>query len=100
MIVDTGASHAVLSKRLSVHAGISATDVQTVTTASGKILVFGGRAESVSLGGARLTSVPVFIEASASNSFGEGIDGLLGLSFSWKLPRKHQVRFACGTSAS
>jgi clan AA aspartic protease (TIGR02281 family) len=81
MIVDTGASRTVLSKQFSSRAGIEATDVQTVTTANGETLVFGGRADFISVGGARLTSVPVFIQDSANGVFSNGIDGLLGLSY-------------------
>jgi hypothetical protein len=44
-------------------------------------LVFGGRADSISLGGARLGAVPVFIQDSTKGFLGEGVDGLLGLSF-------------------
>jgi clan AA aspartic protease (TIGR02281 family) len=81
MIVDTGASRTMLSKQFAARAGIEATDVQIVTTASGEDLVFGGRANSISIGAARLTGVPVFLQATTGGSFGKGVDGLLGLSF-------------------
>jgi clan AA aspartic protease (TIGR02281 family) len=81
MIVDTGASRTVLSRRLAASAGIEMTDLHVVETANGKTLAFGGRAASVSVGDARLNNVPVFIEPSADSSLGNDSDGLLGLSF-------------------
>lgn len=83
MIVDTGASRTALSKQFADRAGIEATDLKgaIVTTANGKTWVSGGRADFISLGGAHLSMVPVFVQESSTNSFGDGIDGLLGLSF-------------------
>jgi clan AA aspartic protease (TIGR02281 family) len=81
MIFDTGATRTVLSKQFAANAGIEATESQIVSTANGDALVFGGRADSISLGDARLGSVPIFIQTSTNSSFGKGIDGLLGLSF-------------------
>jgi clan AA aspartic protease (TIGR02281 family) len=83
MIVDTGASRTALSKQLASRAGIEPSGPQgaVVTTPMGKTWLPGGRADHISLGGARLSDVPVFIQNSASGSFGDGVDGLLGLSF-------------------
>jgi clan AA aspartic protease (TIGR02281 family) len=83
MVVDTGASRTALSKQLASRAGIepSAPQGAIVTTAMGKTWLPGGRADHISLGGARLSDVPVFIQNSADRSFGDGVDGLLGLSF-------------------
>jgi aspartyl protease family protein len=83
MILDTGASRTALTQSLAIEAGIAASASQgaIVTTANGATWIPGGHARSISLGGARLSDVPVFIENSAAQSFGYGIDGLLGLSF-------------------
>jgi clan AA aspartic protease (TIGR02281 family) len=83
MIVDTGASRTVLSKQLASSAGIEPSGPQgaIVTTPMGKTWLPGGRADRISLGEARLSDVPVFIQNSADRSFGDGVDGLLGLSF-------------------
>ncbi len=83
MVLDTGASRTLLTQRLAAKAGIevSAPQGAVVTTANGATWVPGGRARSISVGGAHLSDVPVFIENSADPSFGFGVDGLLGLSF-------------------
>lgn len=83
MILDTGASRTVVTQGLAAEAGIQASAPQgaIVTTANGMTWTPGGRARSISLGEARLSDVPVFISNSASQSFGDGVDGLLGLSF-------------------
>jgi aspartyl protease family protein len=81
MILDTGASRTVLTQGLATKAGIEASVPQgaIVTTANGTIWTPGGRAQSISLGGAHLNDVPVYI--SGNRSFGNGVDGLIGLSF-------------------
>jgi clan AA aspartic protease (TIGR02281 family) len=81
MIVDTGASRTVLSRQFARRAGIEPIDVRVVTTASGEAVMFGGRADRISVSGARLPGVPVFVQASTRKVLGDGIDGLLGLSF-------------------
>jgi aspartyl protease family protein len=83
MIVDTGASRTALSKQLATRAGIepSGPEGAIVTTPLGKTWLPGGQADHTSLGGARLSDVPIFIQNSADSSFGDGLDGLLGLSF-------------------
>src|SRR5208282_526522 len=83
MILDTGASRTALSKQLASRAGIEPSGPQgaIVLTPLGKTWLPGGRADHISLGGASLSDVPVFIQNSADRSFGDGVDGLLGLSF-------------------
>jgi len=83
MVVDTGATRTTLSKQLASRAHIEPSGPQgaIVTTALGKTWLPGGRADHISLGGANLSDVPVFIENSGDRSFGDDIDGLLGLSF-------------------
>jgi len=83
MIVDTGASRTALSKQLASRAGIepSVPLGAIVTTPMGKTWLPGGRADHISLGAARLRDVLVFIQTSEDGSFGDGVDGLLGLSF-------------------
>ena len=81
MMVDTGSTRTLLSRELARRAGIEPTEAHIVYTANGEALKFGGRADTISLDGAQLSSVPVFIEASTSSSFGRDLDGLLGQSF-------------------
>jgi aspartyl protease family protein len=83
MVVDTGASRTALSMAVAKRAGIEPSALQgaIVTTANGNTWLPGGRADNISVGGARLASVPVFIQSSTSGSFGDDVDGLLGLSF-------------------
>jgi len=83
MVVDTGATRTTLSKQLASRAGIepSVPLGAIVGTALGVTWLPGGRADRISLGGASLSDVPVFIQNSAERSFGDGVDGLLGLSF-------------------
>jgi hypothetical protein len=70
-------------QRYMPRAGIEASGPQgaIVTTPMGKTWLPGGRAHKISLGGAWLSDVPVFIENLTDRSFGDGVDGLLGLSF-------------------
>ncbi len=81
MIVDTGASRTMLSKEFARGAGIEASGEAAVTTVNGKAWVSAGRAEFIAVGNARLNDVPVYIQQSTGGSLGEGVDGLLGLSF-------------------
>lgn len=83
MIVDTGASRTVLTRGFAAHAGIEAADEDGAMThtANGAVWAMGGRAEKISLGEARTSNVPVFIQTPGQTGFGPGIDGLLGLSF-------------------
>lgn len=83
MIVDTGASRTLLTKGLAERAGIkpSAGLGAMVATANGVIWQPGGRAKSITLGDATSTNVPVFIQTTDKHTLGEGVEGLLGLSF-------------------
>jgi clan AA aspartic protease (TIGR02281 family) len=81
MIIDTGADRTLLSHKLATDAGIDITELHYVGTANGETLAFGGRANSISIGDARLRGAPVFIEAKERSVLPEGIDGLLGRSF-------------------
>ena len=92
MAVDTGATRTVLTEELADRLGIAHSDQQgaNVMTANGAIWVATGRAKYISLGGAHLSNVPVFVQKS---SFGKDIEGLLGLSFLGNF----QVRISNGT---
>jgi len=92
MVIDTGATRTALTEELANRLGIAYSDKQgaTVTTANGKIMAAGGRAKYISLGGARLNDVPVFVQKAG---FGDGVDGLLGLSFLGNF----QVKMSNGT---
>jgi len=83
MILDTGASRTVLSHQFARRTGIEPSKLYgaVVSTANGETWLPGGRAEFIQVGGARLADVPVFIKTAESGSFGDGVDGLLGLSF-------------------
>jgi clan AA aspartic protease (TIGR02281 family) len=83
MLLDTGASRTLVSPNLAKEADIKRSDLQNevVTTANGQATVLVGRADKISLGGASLRNVPVYIQNSAAASLGDGIEGLLGLSF-------------------
>jgi clan AA aspartic protease (TIGR02281 family) len=81
LIVDTGASRTALSQEFARRAGIERWGQQEVHTANGKIWLPGGRAELIQVGGASLANVPIFIQIAAGGSFGDNVDGLLGLSF-------------------
>jgi hypothetical protein len=78
MEVDTGADRVLLTNRFAASARIDTADLQIINTANGEAVVFGGRADYISVDGARVNRVPVLITRS---SIGDGIDGLLGLSF-------------------
>ena len=95
MLLDTGATRTVMSSSLAKQADIERSDLQgdVVSTANGDTTVMIGRAEKISVGGASLKDVPVWIQSSDSASLGEGIDGLLGLSFLVNF----QVHIANGT---
>src|SRR5262249_37140476 len=83
MIVDTGASRTALSQQFARRARIEPSELQgaVVSTANGKTWLPGGRAEFIEVGGARLANVPIFIQTTTGGSFGDNVDGLLGLSF-------------------
>lgn len=83
MLIDTGASRTSLTGSFAKRAGIKAseTDGTMVNTANGQTWVLGGRAEKIALGKASVKNVPVFIQNNSANGFGQGVDGLLGLSF-------------------
>jgi len=82
MVIDTGATRTVLTKSLAERAKIRPTEDMgaTVRTAGGELWHTGGRADTISLEGAVTHNVPVFIQESDKH-LGDGIDGLLGLSF-------------------
>lgn len=83
MIIDTGASRTVLTKSFANKVGIKPQYNQgsMTNTANGKVWQMGGRAKHISLGGASANNVPIFIQTTDKGNFGDGIDGLLGLSF-------------------
>jgi clan AA aspartic protease (TIGR02281 family) len=94
MLVDTGASRTAITKSLAAKAQIEASnaDGSVVTTANGRTWAAGGRAKVLSVEGASVHDVPVFVQISAGG-FGDGIDGLLGMTFLGNF----QVRVGAGT---
>jgi aspartyl protease family protein len=95
MIFDTGATMTLLTRKVAIRAGIepSVQSGAVVVTANGSTWEAGGRAEIIAVGGASLKHVPVLIHGADKDSFGDGIDGLLGLSFLGNF----QVRIDNGT---
>ncbi|MCB2082050.1 MAG: retroviral-like aspartic protease family protein [Rickettsiales bacterium] len=84
MVIDTGATRTLLAKSLAKRAGIepSSSLGSIVSTANGKIWQAGGRAKQITLGDASSSYVPVFIQTTDDNIFGNtDVEGLLGLSF-------------------
>lgn len=83
MIIDTGASRTLLTKDVAERAGIKpAHELGSLTiTANGVTWHAGGRADVIALGDATSHKVPVFIQTTETHSLGEGIGGLLGMSF-------------------
>lgn len=83
MILDTGATMTLLTQGFAKRAGVEASKKKGIMahTANGRTWVDGGLAETMTLGGASLKKVPLHVHGTAGDSLGEGVDGLLGLSF-------------------
>ena len=79
MILDTGATRTLVSSEFADKTTISLSGKNdTVETANGVVLVGVGRAKTVSLGEATVRDSQIYI---AGDSLGDGVDGLIGLSF-------------------
>jgi clan AA aspartic protease (TIGR02281 family) len=83
MILDTGATMTLITRKFAIRAGIepSVQSGAVVVTANGTTWEAGGRADTIAVGGASLKNVAVLIHSADKDSFADGIDGLLGLSF-------------------
>lgn len=80
-IIDTGASYVTITSAFAKRAKISTAGANEITlaTANGPAKALLTRTDAVALGKLRAGSVPVAVQE--LNSYGRGIDGLLGLSF-------------------
>jgi clan AA aspartic protease (TIGR02281 family) len=83
MIIDTGASLVSLTPEMATRARITpdASDLVEVKVVGGLLKLATGYAQTVQVGGATAADVPVLIATGSKDAFGQGIDGLLGMSF-------------------
>ena len=82
LIVDTGASQTIISRRLAIELGLSSTAYAThvlLHTASGSVQVDAVILDAIRIGGAELRNSQVLIHDLPDLPF--TVDGLLGLSF-------------------
>jgi aspartyl protease family protein len=90
-----GAMMTLITRRFAIRAEIesSVQSAAVVVTVNGTTWEAGGRAATLAVDGASLKNVPMLIHGDDKDSFGDGIDGLLGLS----LLGNFQVRINKGT---
>lgn len=94
-IVDTGASYVSIRSSFADRAKIaqSGTSEITLHTANGLAKARLSKADKVALGKLEATNVPVAIQQVDDKSYGQGVDGLLGMSFL----SRFEVQMAAGT---
>ena len=82
-ILDTGASYLSVKSAFVDRAKIPQTDLNEITlmTANGMAKAKLSKADKVVLGKLEATNVPVAVQRVDDKSYGEGVDGLLGMSF-------------------
>jgi clan AA aspartic protease (TIGR02281 family) len=82
-ILDTGASYLSVKSTFADRAKIPQTDLSEITlmTANGVAKAKLSKADKVVLGKLEATNVPVAVQRVDDKSYGEGVDGLLGMSF-------------------
>jgi clan AA aspartic protease (TIGR02281 family) len=82
-ILDTGASYLSVKSAFADRARIPQTDLSEITlmTANGIAKAKLSKADKVVLGKLEATNVPVAVQRVDDKSYGEGVDGLLGMSF-------------------
>jgi len=83
LILDTGATFVSITPQFAAKAKISTEpgNQLSMKTAGGRVLAEIGYANSVGVGKAEASGVVVAVHRAADNPFGDGIDGLLGMSF-------------------
>ncbi len=83
LIVDTGATFVSLKNSFAKKAKVDIDEQSTVRlhTANGITEGLRGRAKAIQLRSLRADDVPVVVEADSTGTYGDGIDGLLGMSF-------------------
>jgi tetratricopeptide (TPR) repeat protein len=83
MIIDTGASLVSLTPEMAARARITpdAFDLVEVKVVGGLLKQATGYAQTLKVAEAMAANVPVLIAIGSKDAFGQGIDGLLGMSF-------------------
>jgi Aspartyl protease len=83
LILDTGATFVSITSRFAVKARVATESGNQVImkTVSGKVLADIGYADSISVGKAAAFGVTTAVMRDDGDSFGRGVDGLLGMSF-------------------
>jgi aspartyl protease family protein len=83
MILDTGATFVALKKTLAQKAAVAVDQDSSVRLHTANGIADGklGRASTIQLRSLQAKDVPVVIQDDAKATFGNGVDGLLGLSF-------------------
>lgn len=81
-ILDTGATFVSVKKAFADKAKIATEDGSSIKlhTANGQVDARMGRAQSVQLKSLKAEDVPVAVQTDGRSSYGEGVDGLLGMS--------------------
>jgi clan AA aspartic protease (TIGR02281 family) len=81
-ILDTGASYVTVKSAFADRAKIPQTETEiTLMTANGQARAKLSKADKVMLGTLSAANVPVAIQKADDKSYGNGVDGLLGMSF-------------------
>jgi clan AA aspartic protease (TIGR02281 family) len=82
-ILDTGATFVSLKRSFATKAKVSIEEDSDIklSTANGIALASRGEARTVELRSLKETSVAIVVQKDAAGTYGEGIDGLLGMSF-------------------
>jgi predicted aspartyl protease len=83
LILDTGATFVSITSRFALKAGVATeSDNQVIMkTVGGKSLADIGYASSISVGKAAAFGVATAVMRDDGDPFGNGVDGLLGMSF-------------------
>ncbi len=82
-ILDTGASFVALKDSFAKKAKVEIEGGSSVHLRTANGIADGqlGRADTIQLRSLKATSVPIVVEADSAATYGDGVDGLLGLSF-------------------
>lgn len=83
MIIDSGASTVSMTPEMAARARITpdATDLVDVKTVGGRMKQASGYAQTIRVGDATAANVPLLIAIGSTDTFGPGIDGLLGMTY-------------------
>jgi aspartyl protease family protein len=81
-VIDTGASYVTIKKRFAEKIGVKAAGERIkLNTANGTVDGFLTKAQSVKLRSLEAQGVQLVIQVDDQGDFGDGIDGLIGMSF-------------------